>query len=226
MTTETRWSYGTAGDRYPVQPGEIWTAGPHTLICADLEDIEPEQIARYGVPDLIYADLPYNAALASGYRTKAGMPRKVNYASFLYRVARLSLMCRGSTFIETGNASVAATRQVFENVGFALVGTWPITYYRTHPAALLRFIHAEDAPSPIGNASGLDDEDTPGWAMANASAHGDLVADWCTGRGLTPVAAHHHGRRFIGTELHPRRLAVTLEKLAALGATPVRTGTL
>jgi len=45
---------------------------------------------------------------------------------------------------------------------------------------------------------------------------GDKVIDPCTGRGLTAMTAAEMGRVFTGTELNPRRAAITLQKLAQL----------
>ena len=45
----------------------------------------------------------------------------------------------------------------------------------------------------------------------------NTVADLCTGQGLTAVAAYKLGKRFLGTELNPRRLAVAIDKVNKLG---------
>ena len=37
------------------------------------------------------------------------------------------------------------------------------------------------------------------------------------GRGLTATTAYALGKRFVGTELNPRRLAVAIDKVAQLG---------
>lgn len=43
------------------------------------------------------------------------------------------------------------------------------------------------------------------------------VADLCTGRGLTLLAAHKFGAKFYGTELNKRRLAVAIDRAAKAG---------
>ena len=45
----------------------------------------------------------------------------------------------------------------------------------------------------------------------------ECTGDLCMGRGLVGLAAHRHGRRFVGTELNPKRLSVLVETLAAAG---------
>lgn len=45
---------------------------------------------------------------------------------------------------------------------------------------------------------------------------GDL-GDFCMGRGLVALAAAKNGRKFFGTELNPKRLAVCVERLEKTG---------
>jgi predicted RNA methylase len=46
----------------------------------------------------------------------------------------------------------------------------------------------------------------------------ECVADLCMGRGLTGISAYKLGKKFVGTELNKRRLAVLIDKTSQMGA--------
>jgi hypothetical protein len=45
----------------------------------------------------------------------------------------------------------------------------------------------------------------------------DVIADPCMGRGAVGVSAYRNGRRFLGTELSPARIAVMIRQVHELG---------
>ena len=53
--------------------------------------------------------------------------------------------------------------------------------------------------------------------VRNSSREGDLVYDPFCGSGSTLLAAHQLGRIGYGVEIDPSSIAVTLERLSALG---------
>ena len=57
------------------------------------------------------------------------------------------------------------------------------------------------------------DEPVMTWAVLEEEPQGSVIFDPCTGQGLTAVTAQRLGHVFVGTELHPRRMAVTIDKL-------------
>ena len=61
----------------------------------------------------------------------------------------------------------------------------------------------------------VDEEDIIQWVCANENY--ECIADLCMGRGLVAVNAAKNKKSFVGTELNPKRLAVTLERLHNLG---------
>ena len=67
------------------------------------------------------------------------------------------------------------------------------------------------------------DYDFQGWMMQkplkrrSGIENPACIADLCTGRGLTTVAAYMLGKKFVGTELNKRRLAVAIERVNNLG---------
>lgn len=217
------WQYGEAGDRYQVQSGDIWAVGKHRLVCGDLEqgDVVRRAVDQLGIsPAMGYTDPPYNTNLATGFRTKAGMPAKVQFTNFLEKLIAAQAVVKGDFYIEMGNKTVDQLKLALKRAGAGVYDHWDITYGRTSPAALVR---CNWGTSEIGSGllpmfANMDDEITPSAAIAASSAEGDYVLDACLGRGLTATTAHKHGRWILGTELHPRRMAVSIERLVKLGA--------
>lgn len=210
----SEWVYGDSGDRFPVERGDIVAVGDeHTLACGDLEEDHGLTIAKeYGPPQLAYVDLPYNEAVAKSYRTKAGLDNSVDYSSFLKAAAWTLSMTEREVFVEVGTENADRVRQALESTGAEVPYIYNITYYDTEPAALVHGSYS-GRPDPIPEMQGSDDEETPGIAIEERTEPGELVFDPCMGRGLTAESAQELGRRSLGLELHPRRLAVTIEKL-------------
>jgi hypothetical protein len=210
--------YGDAGDRWGVQPGDVWVAGPATLACVDVESDDGARFwRRYSGAALIYSDPPWSTGSARCFRTKAGLDHDdVTFDRSWRRLASIfveTLSPRGRLLVEIGDQCREDAERILAEHSLPVRQRWPITYYRRHPCWLLLSGADVDAPSP----EGLDDEMTPKWAIENTTLRGDLVCDPCCGRGLTAVAAARAGRSFVGSELHPRRLAVALDRLVALG---------
>jgi hypothetical protein len=99
------------------------------------------------------------------------------------------------------------------------IQVWPITYYANRPSCLVRA-----GLSPVAlDFAGLDDAFTPFAAMI--AERPSSVYDPCSGLGTTAIAAVTAGATFVGGELHPRRAAVVIERLARLtGLVPQRNG--
>ena len=58
---------------------------------------------------------------------------------------------------------------------------------------------------------GIDEEDVIEWICKNVPFH--CIADPCMGKGLVGFYANKYGRKFVGTELNKKRLAVLLERI-------------
>lgn len=224
------WKYGTAGDRWPVCVGDVWIAGAHTLACLDLET--PMADAFYGSLHeafaLVYSDPPWDTGNAKSFRTKAGCGHDgVTIERLWKRILSLvvsKLAPSGDLYLEMGSRHRDDAVRWMAAVGRPITDQWNIVYYGKQPCWLLRSASApRNEPT---TPTGLDDRLTPEWAVLASTQPGDLVCDPCSGRGLTVCAAQRTGRRFVGTELHPRRMAVALDRLARLGLEPRKVGAL
>lgn len=207
----TKWRYGDSWERFPIADGETWThaASGSALTVHDIRDPLPEHMR--GV-DLLYADPPWNQGNVNSFITKAGMDRYVgSFAEFLVALASaIDTVAPRVCYLEAGAKHVDDVAALL-GARWQHVDRWKIRYYRKHPCYLLR---GASTPAPA-DLTGLDDEETP---LASIEAEAPAaVADICAGRGLTLLAAHQSGLPFHGTELNRRRLAVAIDRAAAVG---------
>lgn len=235
--TDWNKAYGPDANAYPVQPGEVWTVGPHSLACLDLEDPTRsaawmDLVVRQGRCAMGFSDPPWNAGNARSFRTKAQADgdkgRAVDFSGLMNRVLTAlawAVSPGGPVWIEMGNAQAAEVRAMLAQ-SWPLTEEWPVTYYGSKPCTLLRGATGGPSVGADGPA-GVNDMLLPAFAIARDSLPGDRVYDPCTGRGLTAVSAAAAGRVFWGSELNPRRLSVTLAKLHRVtGAAPARVAVL
>jgi len=211
MSQDTKWRYGDSWEKYPISDGETWTHAESgsAVTVHDIRDPLPNHIR--GI-DLLYADPPWNQGNVNTFVTKAGMTRRVSsFAEFLAALAvAIEAIGPRVCYLEAGDRHVADVEALLA-ARWPLVERWKITYYRRKFCWLLRAGH-DGSPRDY---AGMDDDDTP-LAAVQAEAPAS-VADCCTGRGLTMLAAHQCGIPFHGTELNRRRLAVAIERAAVVG---------
>lgn len=212
---------------YPVQPGETWTAGAAAIGCFDLEeDAWRQMVARYGKANLVYVDPPWGQALASGFRTKAGVPRTVKWADFVDRLAAvLAATTDGPIWCEMGAAWTHSTIDAIAAAGHRHVHTYTTPYYNGAGENHLIHFAAKDGSGadPIPDPALLTGPTSriPAHVLTHTTRPGDLIADPCTGQGLSATSALGLGRRFYGYELHPRRISSALHAIHTLtGDTP------
>lgn len=223
------WKYGDAGDKWKVKDGDIWVAGDNVLVCGDIEKIPAQRLfERFGTPDLTYVDPPWNKGNLKSFFTKAGLrDADVDFHKFIRRLITIVKQTRGPVYIEMGRQNIHSLASAITVSGGEVLNTWDVTYYRKHPSKLARAIWGEFPYNEGINLSGLDDDDTPYEAIAKEPLRtGAIVFDACTGRGLTCRAAYSNKKKFMGIELHPRRLAVAIDWLAEQGEQPHRAGTI
>lgn len=207
----TKWRYGDSWEKYPIQDNQTWShqASGSAVTVHDIRDRLPAHMS--GI-DMLYSDPPWNQGNVNSFVTKAGQSRYVrSFAEFLDALAgAIDQINPRVCYLEAGKQHIGDVAAMLQQ-RWTTVDSWLIRYYRKHPCYLLR---AADTPAPM-IYTGMDDEDTP---LAAIQAEGPTsVADLCTGRGLTLLAAHQCGLPFHGTELNKRRLAVAIERANAVG---------
>lgn len=225
-------AYGTAGDRYPVQVGDIWQVGSHIVACGDIENGDALKLLAFAYeyawlqPVLVVCDPPWGSGPATSYRTKAGVLRKVDFERFMCDFFAALAHIQGTICIEMGNRQVKQVVRIAEEYGLSLADNQPMYYYKTQPCSCLFFTSVPvcDLVTPMPCA---DEMVVYRWLIDQFSSIGEIVFDPCIGQGMVAEAAHALGRHILGLELHPRRLAVTLDRLVKVGAdTPQKIGEL
>lgn len=224
MKTNPKHQYGSAGDEIPVDFNDFAGVGKHRVLCKDIELMKGYPFAVR--PDVVYVDPPWGSALANGFRKKASleMPQRTDYWNgFLPSLIRQCNASKGAVFCEQGRNWANRTMMLFEAAGYHITNVWQITYYKRDPAVLFRAVFHRNPDVGFDlDLNGMDDEHTP-LAVLSRYPRGSIVYDPCTGRGGTAIAAHKQKCVFLGCELNPRRLAVTLKELAILtGRKPIK----
>ena len=233
--TNPSWFYEADGGlKYPVRPGDVWKACPHTIACLDTTS---PMLDKYwsmlpSSPKMLYSDPPWGAANLGAFYTKAGYPKdtgRKSYDAVLAGVLRTPARFKLSGWLEMGDKWVDQMTRAVIASGGRVIGTQPITYYRKFPHTIVAVTWGPDfVPA---NVAGMDDDHTPNATMrahldAGLLRPGDAVYDTCIGRGLIPVSADKLGLVCYGTELSPWRMSVTLRKLADRGHSPSKVGSL
>lgn len=204
-----KWRYGDSWEKFPIKECEIWTYQESHVAVADIRDSLPDFMQW---ADMIYCDPPWNKGNVNSFITKAGMDNYVDdfktFMNILFE--RIAWINPEVCYLEVGKQHRC---DFMRRIGklYPNVQSWEITYYKKNQCYLVR---GGFAPTDY-DFMGLDEENTPEIAIGLEMP--TCVADLCTGRGLTLLAAHRQKVRFAGTELNRRRLAVAIDRAAKLG---------
>jgi 16S rRNA G966 N2-methylase RsmD len=206
----TKWLYGDSWERYPIEPGEVWGLPDGSRLAVhNIFDPLPAWMRA----DLLFVDPPWNQGNLSSFYTKAGRtdyPAFADFTEVLFQ--RIAEIGAETVYIEIGNQAVDAWYERLAGQ-FEHVQRWPVTYYRKHPTNIIRGSRRRLIDFDF---SGIDEERCIS-IIAEIEDY-QVIADPCMGRGLVGMAAFSSGRRFVGTELNKRRLAVLLDRLDKAGA--------
>lgn len=205
----TRWRYGDAWERHPIQDGETWRAGTGIVACGDLNDSLPEFMFDC---DVLFVDPPWRLNNLNAFLTKAGMPEKrvSSYWPFVERlVACIGAIAPRVVYVEIGTESVD---RVAELLPFERVERFGTTYNRGNPCWILRG-SSDGSRGPA--IEGLDQGKAI--EMVARDEAFEVIGDLCMGRGRVGLAAHQAGRSFRGLEINRRRLAVLLDRISLIG---------
>jgi len=204
-----RWRYDGSIDRWPLQPGQLWTCEHGKVMVRDLYAGLPTFMCE---ADCVFTDPPWNLGNENSFRTKAGFEHhKGAFSDFLGMVfACIRSINPATCFVEMGKQNVGFVEHALRR-RYPHVTTYPATYYRRHPCFVVRSGRRQSA----FNYAGLDALAIIAEICRRESF--DVIADPCMGRGTVGIEAFRNGRQFRGTELNPARLAVMVNKIHDLG---------
>lgn len=208
----SKWNYGNAYLRHPIDPGQIAVFEDGSkLKVHNIFDPLPEFMKE---ADLIFVDPPWNKGNLNSFYTKAG---RADYQDSFERFYERLFECIAeiaplTCYVEVGKQYLAEfileMRRLYKQVTF-----YNSSYYH-RPENICYVIRGSSKRKKLP-LDYMDEEDIIAWVCENENYR--CIGDLCMGRGLVGIHAHRNGRRFVGTELNHKRLAVLLEKLSERG---------
>lgn len=205
-----KWLYGDSWERFSIESSEVWQE-QYTLSKVTIADITNNIPDFMREADFLYCDPPWNTGNMRSFYTKAGLQTNNDFSIFSNVLfSWISNAMPKICYLEIGLRSANDFKSRLHAL-YPSIQEWKIVYYNKYPTMLLR----GGLVAINYDFSRLDDTKTPGMAMDIEDF--SCAADLCMGRGLTAIAAFARQKRFVGTELNKRRLAVTLDRVAKMG---------
>lgn len=206
----SEWNYGDAYLRHPCDAGTVIFEDGSRLRAHDIFRPLPEFMRE---ADLIFTDSPWNTGNMKSFYTKANeVPPEDRFEAFVARLFRCIFYIHPkTTYLEIGKEYLAdyimEMRKIYKYVTF-----YNSSYYhrRSNHCYIVR--GSDKAARP--KLDDIDEEDVISQVIAS---EGTVIGDLCMGRGLVAMAALSAGKRFVGTELNPKRLSVAVERLHDAG---------
>lgn len=207
-----KWLYGNAWEKFPIEEGESWgiPANGSRVAVHDIFNPLPQFMMD---ADLIFSDPPWNLGNVNSFYTKAERDDYPSSFSIFEDVLfeRLRQINPRTLYLEVGFQAVERWQKMLDGM-YPCVQRWQTTYYRKHRCYVLRGGHASIAY----DFDGIDEAKVI--EIVGKIEDYQTMGDLCMGTGLVGLSAFAAGRRFVGTELNKRRLAMLLDKLASKGA--------
>lgn len=203
-----RWDYGEFYKQYDMQ-GDIHI-GTGVVRVHDIFDPLPEFMKE---ADVVFCDPPYNQSALSSYYTKAGVPKRADgFEGFFYRfIECLDIIDAKLVILEVGNAQTPMYLKALHDI-YKHIIIKP-SYYYGNKSQTCTIICASNEPIPeaLENLPFMDEEKVIEYICKNIEY--SCIADPCMGKGLVGYYSNKYGKRFVGTELNPKRLAVCCERV-------------
>lgn len=201
----SKWEYGGAYARHDMGGTIELPHGSRVRVCDWTRELPDFMLEA----DALFIDPPWNAANARSFYTKAGIDGgPISYPDFSARLwRRVEEIAPRHLFLEMGKQHLAdhlqEARRRFPHVTF-----YNSTYYHRRSNKCY-VIHASRERGRYAELEDMDEEHVIAWVCARHAY--DCIGDLCMGRGLVGRHAYLNGRRFVGTELNPKRLAVLVD---------------
>lgn len=204
------WEYGGAYMRHNMD-GIIEIAGNSKVMVCDWLHSMPDFMKE---ADTLFIDPPWNLGNIKSFYTKAEKPYGgMLFLEFISKLwERIDAINPETLFLEMGKQHLAhcliEAERRFHSVTF-----YNSTYFKKAENKCY-IIHATNdrKHKRYRILEDQDEADIIAWICQN---HGyECIGDLCMGRGLVGRHAVMAGRRFVGTELNPKRLAVLIEWIA------------
>lgn len=208
----SNWTYGDAFLRHPIQEGQraVFADGS-TIAVHDIFEALP---AHMHTADLLFIDPPWNRGNLNTFYTKAGRTDYQESFEVFYKrlFACIADLAARTCYIEVGKEYLAEflteAKRLYPHVTF-----YNSTYY--HKKENLCYVIHAGHKHMNRHVDGMDEEDIIAWICQHEEYA--CIGDLCMGLGTVGIQSYIHRKKFVGTELNPRRISVMLEKLTTLG---------
>lgn len=202
-----KWDYGGAYLRHPLGEEPYIFEDGSIIQVHNIFDPLPDFMKQ---ADLIFTDPPWNLGNLNTFYTKA---ERTDYQDSFEKFYKRLFECIKEInpkicYVEVGKEYLAdfimEMRKLYKYVTF-----YNSTYYHSKDKLCYVIRGSNKAKKP--KLDGMDEEDIIKWVCANEDY--DVIGDLCMGRGLVGLNAFRNGKRFVGTELNHKRLAVLVEAI-------------
>lgn len=204
------WNYGDFYKQYDMT-GEIHI-GTGIVKVHDIFNRLPEFMMD---ADVIFSDPPYNKSALSGYYTKAGIDEKPSsFEAFFFRFLEcVDLISPKIVCLEVGLPQTDMYINGLTQIGYKNIIEKPSYYYgsKDRKCNILIATKSDEIPQCLQALPYCDEEQVIEYICKNVDYK--CIADLCMGKGLVGYYSNKYGKRFVGTELNPKRLAVCCERV-------------
>lgn len=206
----TQWNYGDAYKRNDIDFTKEINVGTGTVKVHDIYNPLPKFMMD---ADVIFCDPPYNISALKTYYTKAELTEKPEtYDSFVVRFFEcIEEINPDTVIVETG---VKQAEMYFNELDkrFEQIMIFDSWYYgnKSNKCKIIYASHKE-IPTIIKEIPPLDEEKVIDYMCKNLDYK--CIGDLCMGQGLVAYYSNKYNKRFVGTELNYKRLAVCVERV-------------
>lgn len=199
-----KYEYGKAYEDYPVD--NFTFPDGSRLKVHNIFDKTPDFMKE---ADLLFVDPPWNQGNLRSFYTKNEDVLEDTFEDFYHRVFEVISEIKPFTaYVEIGKEHLAdfimEMRKLYPYVTF-----YNSTYY--HNTKNLCYVVRGSKKAKKPKLDGMDEEDIIKWICENENY--DCIADPCMGQGLAAYYASLNGKKFVGTEMNPKRLAVARKRV-------------
>lgn len=201
------WNYGDAYIRHPIAGKTVEFSDGSIIRAHNIFEPLPAFMKK---SDLIFVDPPWNLGNLNTFYTKA---ERDDYQDSFERFYKRLFECIGEIspkicYTEIGKEYLSEFIQEMKKL-YKYVTLYNSTYY--HSKDKLCYVVRGSRKHKKPRLDYMDEERIIEWVCANEEY--ECIGDLCMGRGLVGLNAFKNGKKFVGTELNHKRLAVLVEKL-------------
>lgn len=205
------WTYGGFDEKYDMT-GEIHV-GTGILKVHDIFNKMPDFMYQ---ADILFVDPPGGGGCLGTYYTKAGIEKKARpYEKFTEFEKRLfdviAEINPKIVVIELfNNIKASFEKHLCETYKYVQIANSTF-YHNQNCVCYIAVASNEPIPDKFQEIEGMDEEDVIEFICKNIDF--ECIADPCMGQGLVAYFANKYSKKFVGTELNKKRLAVCVERV-------------